>query len=48
MTEPIAGLVLDHVPPDGELLNVVVAPTQTVKVPVIGVGIAYTVTIAVV
>ena len=36
-----------QVPPDGVLLNVVVAPIHTLRVPVISEGIAFTVTIAV-
>lgn len=40
-------LPLVHVPPDGEELNVVVAPTHTVAVPVIADGVAFTVTTAV-
>ena len=36
-------LLLVHVPPDGEELSDVVAPVQTVAVPVIAVGDAFTV-----
>jgi hypothetical protein len=36
-----------HVPADGVLPNVVVAPIHTLRVPVIGEGIAFTVTIVV-
>jgi len=40
----IAVLLLLHVPPPGVLASVVVEPTQTLIVPVIGVGAAFTVT----
>jgi len=35
-------LLLLHVPPDGELLNVVVAPTHTEAVPDIAPGLLFT------
>jgi len=41
------GSLLVHVPPEGEELSVVVAPTHTVGLPVIAVGDAFTVTDAV-
>ena len=37
-------LLLLHVPPEGVLFNVVVEATQTLAVPVIAVGTAFTVT----
>ena len=43
----IAGLLLVHVPPAGVEFSVVVNPTQTASVPVMFVGLALTVTIAV-
>ncbi len=46
-TEATVLSLLLHVPPADVLANVVVAPTQTVGVPVTGAGIGYTVTTAV-
>ena len=48
--EPIvatAEVTLVHVPPDGDELNVVVAPVQTLSDPVITEGAALTVTVTV-
>ena len=45
---PAAGLLADHVPPDGEQCSAVVMPSHTVNTPVIGPGNATTVTIAVI
>lgn len=43
LIEPWVVLLLDHVPPAGVLLSVVVRPTHTVAGPVIAVGNALTV-----
>ena len=47
VVEPILALplLLVHVPPAGVEFSVLVAPTHTFKVPVIAVGLAFTVTI---
>ena len=53
VTTPVAGfmialpLLLLHVPPAGVEFNVVVKPTHTAALPVIAVGLALTVTVAV-
>ena len=44
---PAAGLVLVHTPPPTVLVNVVVSPWQTTKVPPIADGAGLTVTIVV-
>ena len=41
------GLLLSHVPPDGEELNVIVAPTHTAEAPEIVEGAVFTVTVAI-
>jgi len=45
-TEPMAGLLLLHVPPAGVVDNVVVAKRQAMFTPVIAAGVGVTVTTA--
>lgn len=43
---PTVGVVVAHVPPGVVVVNVVVLPAHTCRLPVIGAGNAYTVTVA--
>ena len=45
-TDPLAGLLLVHVPPPGDDVSAVVRPAHTLVVPVIGFGFGFTVTTA--
>ena len=47
LTEAIAPFAVPHVPAAPVVVNVVTPPIQTVWVPVIGVGLAFTVSVAV-
>ena len=44
-TDAVPDALLVHTPPEGELLNVVVAPSHTVGTPVIAPGALFTVTV---